>query len=201
MSIIEKKVYTNSELRDTLEFHDLNDDTIESVEINLNLKRMATYESGINYIDLEYKGYKYEIHGYYVEKRNDPELYYYDDDESEKESNKISVFLEKIQDKEISVLEDYLDFNVNGEPDSWWPNNTLNEESLEAVKWIDDAPNSIKAEFEKNYRDNDYQDVIHDGITDYDGEVLFFEEHNNISNIYFKINSKGINYEIEWINK
>ena len=42
--------------------------------------------------------------------------------------NSDTLIQEKIQDKEISILEDYLDFTVNGEPDSWGPNNTLNEE-------------------------------------------------------------------------
>lgn len=202
MKIEEKKIYSNKELRDTLESLNLNDDTIDSVEINLKLKKWATYESGVNFIDLEFKGYKYEIHGYLSEKWNDPELYYYDDEESEdKVFNSVDLFLEKIQDKEIGVLEDYLDFHVNGESEDWWPNNTLNKD-LEAVKWIDDTPDSIKDEFEKNFKDNDYRDVLDDGDEDYDGlSGVFFEKYNNISAIYFNISSKGNKYEIVWINK
>ena len=133
MKIEEKKVYTNKELRDILESLNLNDDTIDLIEINLKIKKWATYESGVNYVDLEYKGYKYEIHGYEIEKRNNPELFYYDDDESEdKVLNKVDLFLEKIQDKEIGELEDYLDIQVNGESERWFPNNTLNKD-LEAV--------------------------------------------------------------------
>lgn len=199
MSTIQKKVYTNNELRNILEFYNLNDDTIDSIWFKLNLQRRATYESGVNYIELEYKGYKYEIHGYLVEKRNDAELFN-DDDGSLKEFKKISVFLEQIQDKEISIIEDYVDFLVNGEPDIWGPNNTLNE-SLDAVKWIDDTPNSIKVEFDEKYRDDDYREVIYDGVEDYDGEILFFEKHDNVVNIHFKIISKEINYEIVWVNK
>ena len=202
MKMEEKKVYTNKELRDTLESLNLNNDTIDSVEINLKIKKWATYESGVNFIDLEFKGYKYEIHGYLSEKWNDPELYYYDDEESEdKVFNSVDLFLEKIQDKEIGVLEDYLDFHVNGESEDWWPNNTLNKD-LEAVKWIDDTPDSIKDEFEKNFKDNDYRDVLDDGDEDYDGlSGVFFEKYNNISAIYFNISSKGNKYEIVWINK
>ena len=58
MSTVQKKVYTNNELRNILEFYNLNDDTIDSIRFKLNLIRRATYESGVNYIDLEYKGYK-----------------------------------------------------------------------------------------------------------------------------------------------
>ena len=76
---------------------------------------------------MEYKGYKYEIHGYEIEKRNNPELFYYDDDESEdKVLNNVDLFLEKIQDKEIGQ-EDYLDIQVNGS-ERWFPNNTLNKD-------------------------------------------------------------------------
>ena len=202
MKMEEKKVYTNKELRDTLESLNLNNDTIDSVEINLKIKKWATYESGVNYIDLEYKGYEYEIHGYLSEKWNNPELFYYDEDESEdKALNNIDLFLEKIQDKEIGVLEDYLDFHVNGESEDWWPNNTLNKD-LEAVKWIDEAPDSIKNEFEKNFKDNNYRDVLDDGDEDYDGfGGVFFEKYNNISAIYFNINSKGNKYGIIWVNK
>lgn len=197
-----KKVYTNKELRDTLESLNLNDDTIDLIEINLKIKKWATYESGVNYVDLEYKGYKYEIHGYLSEKRNNPELFYYDDNESEeKVLNNIGLFLEKIQDKEIGVLEDYLDIHVNGESEDWWPNNTLNKD-LSAVKWIDNAPTTIKDEFEKNFKDNDYRDVLNDGVEEYNGYGdIFVDKHNNVSAIYFNINSKGIKYEIVWINK
>ena len=70
---------------------------------------------------MEYKGYKYEIHGYEIEKRNNPELFYYDDDESEdKVLNNVDLFLEKIQDKEIGELEDYLDIQVSGESERWF---------------------------------------------------------------------------------
>ena len=91
-------------------------------------------------------------------------------------------------------------FHVNGESENWEPNNRLNE-SLDSVKWIDDTPNSIKVEFDEKYRDDDYKEVIYDGVEDYDGEILFFEKHNNVVNIHFKIISKEINYEIVWVNK
>ena len=202
MKIEEKKVYTNKELRDILESLNLNDDTIDLIEINLKIKKWATYESGVNYVDLEYKGYKYEIHGYEIEKRNNPELFYYDDDESEdKVLNNVDLFLEKIQDKEIGELEDYLDIQVNGESERWFPNNTLNKD-LEAVKWIDDTPDTIKDEFDKNFKENDYRDVLNDADEEYNGYGdIFVEKHNNITAIYFNINSKGNKYEIVWINK
>ena len=209
---IEKQVYTNKELRETLESLSLNDDTIDSIDIKLYIKKWPTYEPDVNFVNLDYKGYKYEVHGFLVEKRSDPELFYYDESDDEKGFDSIGLFLEKIQDKEIIVLEDYLDYRVNGESDSWWPINTLTgdtisrryplNEHLEPVEWIDETPEEIKDEFEKKFRDNNYRDVIYEGeeaMTD--GFWEFFDKNNNISGIYFNINSKGTNYDIRWINK
>ena len=196
-----KKVYTNKELRDTLESLNLNDDTIDLIEIDLEIKKWATYESGVNYVDLEYKGYKYEIHGFLSEKRI-LEFFNYDDESEINSLNNIGLFLEKIQDKEIGVLEDYLEFGVIGESENWCPNYDLNK-NLETVKWIDETPNTIKDEFEKNFKDNDYRDVLNDGKwPECNGTSgNFLDKYNNISAIYFNINSKGIKYEIVWINK
>mgnify|MGYP000034603361 CR=1 FL=1 len=66
----------------------------------------------------------------------------------------------------------------------------------------DETPEEIKDEFEKKFRDNNYRDVIYEGeeaMTD--GFWEFFDKNNNISGIYFNINSKGTNYDIRWINK
>lgn len=195
-----KKVYTNKELRDTLESLNLNDDTIDLIEIDLEIKKWATYESGVNYVDLEYKGYKYEIHGFLSEKRI-LEFFNYDDESEINSLNNIGLFLEKIQDKEIGVLEDYLEFGLIGESENWCPNYDLNE-NLETVKWIDETPNTIKDEFEKNFKDNHYRDVVYDGVEESNGDSgNFHDKYNNISAIYFNINSKGIKYEIVWINK
>ena len=214
MEKVEKQVHTNKELRETLESYNLNDDTIDLIEINLYLKKWATYEYGVSYVDLNYKGYNYKVHGFLVEKRNDPELFYYDEKDEEKAYDCISLFLEKIQDKEISVLEEFLDFRVNGETDSWWPINTLKgdcvshhyplNEHLKPVEWIDETPEEIKDEFEKKFRDNNYFDVVYDGEEEIDyagGDWDFFDYTNNVSAIYFNINSKGTNYDIRWINK
>ena len=213
MDIVEKEVYTNKELRDTLESYNLSDDTIDLIEINLYFKKWATYEPDYYYVNLDYKGYKYEVRGFLVEKRNDPELFYYvGDDYEEKSFDSIALFLEKIKDKEIQLLEDYLDFRVNGEADSWWPIHTLTgdtlsrnyplNEHLKSVEWINETPEEIKDEFEKKFRDNNYRDVIYEGEEAMsDGSWEFFDEYNNVSAIYFNINSKGTNYDIRWINK
>ncbi|MBT6169479.1 MAG: hypothetical protein HOH98_01900 [Flavobacteriaceae bacterium] len=213
MEKVEKEVYTNKELRDTLESYNLNDDTIDLIKINLYFKESATYEPDYYYINLDYKSYKYEVRGFLVEKHNDVELFYHvGDDYEEKSFDSIALFLEKIQDKEIGILEDYLDFTVNGARDSWYPMNTLTgdtlsrnyplNEHLKPIEWIDETPEEIKDEFEKKFRDNNYRDVIYEGeeaMTD--GFWEFFDKNNNISGIYFNINSKGTNYDIRWINK
>ena len=201
MEKVEKEVYTNKELRDTLESYNLNDDTIDLIEIKLYIKKWATYESNVDYIDLNYKGYEYELLGYLAEKRNDPELYYTDDSDEYKEYDSINLFLDKIEDIEINIIENYLEFQVNGESDTWFPINLL-KSNLEAVNWIDETPQEIKDEFENKYKENDYYDVIDEDNITYNGDTPHFYEHsNNVSAIYFNINSKGVNYDIRWINK
>ena len=201
MEKVEKEVYTNKELRDTLESHNLNDDTIDLIEIKLYIKKWATYESNVDYIDLSYKGYEYELLGYLAEKRNDPELYYTDDSDEFKEYDSINLFLEKIEDIEINIIENYLEYFVHGESDTWFPINTL-KSNLEAVNWIDETPQEIKDEFENKYKENDYYDVRDEDNITYNGDTPHFYEHsNNVSAIYFNINSKGVNYDIRWINK
>jgi hypothetical protein len=165
------------------------------------IKKWATYESNVDYIDLSYKGYEYELLGYLAEKRNDPELYYTDDSGEEKEYDSINLFLNKIEDIEINVIENYLEYWVNGESDSWYPINTL-QSHLEVVNWINETPQEIKEEFENKYKENDYYDLRDEGNITYNGDTPHFYEHsNNVSAIYFNINSKGTNYDIRWINK
>ena len=129
----------------------------------------------------------------------------------EKDSLDWSYRFEKIKDKEIQVLEDYLNYYMNGESDSWWPIHTLTgdtlsrnyplNEHLKSVEWIDETPEEIKDEFEKKFRDNNYRDVIDEGEEAMsDGDWEFFDKNNNISAIYFNINSKGVSYEIQWLN-
>lgn len=207
----EKWVYTNKELRETLKSLNLNDDTIDSIDIEISFKKWATYEPGVNYVNLEYKGYKYEVHGFLVEKGSDPELFYYDEQDGEN-AYPIGLFLEKIQDKEISVLEDYLDYRVNGEPEGWGPNNILEgdnisdryplNEHLEPVKWIDETPEEIKDEFEKKFKEKDYDDVVDEGDEEYDdGHWEFFNKSNNIYSIILNANVGEKKYQIIWLNK
>jgi len=200
MKKVEKEVYTNKELRDILESYNLNDETIDLIEINLYIKKSATYETDVDFIDLDYKGYKYEVLGFLREKYSDPECTNVNDEYFEK----ISDFLNVIQDNELNTLDYELIGSVNGEAEDWWPINHLTNQmndNTNPVKWIDETPENIKDEFDKNFKENDYRDVIYDGTENYNGESgVFFDELNNITSIYFNINSKGINYDIKWIN-
>ena len=45
MEKVEKEVYTNKELRDTLESYNLNDDTIDLIEIKLYIKKWNDYKN------------------------------------------------------------------------------------------------------------------------------------------------------------
>ena len=201
MDKVEKEVYTNKELRDTLESYNLNDETIDLIEIKIYIKKWATYESNVDFEDLSYKGYKYDLLGFLAQKRNDPELYYTDDNGEYKEYDRIDLFLNEIDDKEINVIENYLEYDVHGESDSWYPINKLHGD-LQAVNWINETPQEIKEEFESKYREKDYCEVNDFSDMSFNGDSPHFYEHsNNVNTIYFNINSKGANYDIRWINK
>jgi hypothetical protein len=135
------------------------------------------------------------------EKYSDPECTNVNDEHFEK----ISDFLNVIQDNELNTLDYELIGSVNGEAEDWWPINHLTNQmndNTNPVKWIDETPENIKDEFDKNFKENDYRDVIYDGTENYNGTSgVFFDELNNITSIYFNINSKGTNYDIRWINK
>ena len=201
---IKKSVYTNKELRETLESLNLNDHTIDSIDIKLYIKKWATYESDVEYYDMEYKGYKYELHGFLVEKWSRPELYYYYDESDttkRKDFDTLSPFLKQIQNIEISMLDHYLDFDVHGEPEHWEPINK-SYDHVKAVKWISDTPNEIKDEFESKYKESDYYDVRDEDKVSYSGDSPhFFEENNNISSICLDINTADKNYQIQWLNR
>lgn len=197
MKKVEKKVYTNKELRDTLESYNLNDDTIDSIDVSVNIKKSATYESNVDFVDLEYKGYKYEVLGFLREKYSDPECTN-DDDEP---FTSISSLLDVIEDNELNTLDYKLIGSVNGESEDWWPLNHLNSES-NPVNWIDETPDNIKSEFDKNFKENDYRDVVYEGNESYNGDGgVFFNEFNNITSLHIDIITQETNYNIKWINK
>ena len=189
---ISKEVFSNKELRETLESYNIGDAAIDSLDIKLYFKRGVSYESDVVFYDLEYKDYKYELVGIMVEGINEPELYKSIDGKY-KDYESLGLFLKDIEDKEIDILENYLDFSVNGESEYWVP---------KEVNWIDDTPDEIKEEFEKKYKESDYEEFQDwDKITFMGYSGIFFEENDNINSIVLNIDIGEKKYEIRWINK
>ena len=196
-----KQVYTNKELRETLESLNIKNELVDSFKVELTLFSYSTYERDVKLVDLEYKGYSFKINGYMPEEDSQP--VFYENFES------LNSFLELIGDKEINSLDN--EVNPWGSCGYWEPLHTLTgdtlseyyplNEHLKPVEWIDETPEEIKDEFEKKFRDNNYRDVIDEGEEAMsDGGWEFFDKNNNISAIYFNINSKGVSYEIQWLN-
>ena len=196
-----KQVYTNKELRETLESLNIKNELVDSFTVELTLFSYSTYEHDVKLVDLEYKGYSFKINGYMPEEDSQPVF--------DENFESLNSFLELIGDKEINSLDN--EVNPWGSCGYWEPLHTLTgdtlseyyplNEHLKSVEWIDETPEEIKDEFEKKFRDNNYRDVIYEGEEAMsDGSWEFFDKNNNISGIYFNINSKGVSYEIQWLN-
>ena len=202
-----KQVYTNKELRETLESLNIKNELVDSFKVELTLFSYSTYERDVKLVDLEYKGYSFKINGYMPEEDSQP--VFYENFES------LNSFLELIGDKEINSLDN--EVNPWGSCGYWEPLHTLTgdtlseyyplNEHLKSVEWIDETPEEIKDEFEKKFRDNNYRD-IYDEATKEDedkieygvGESLFINDYNNISRIYLYIKTEVKMYEIQWLN-
>ena len=204
-----KQVYTNKELRETLESLNIKNELVDSFTVQLTLFRYSTYEPDVKLVDVEYKGYSFGINGYMPEEGSEPVFYQDFDVES------LNSFLELIGDKEINSLDDYvLPWGSGG---YWEPLHTLTgdtlsrnyplNEHLKPVEWIDETPEEIKDEFEKKFRDNNYRDIYDEATKENDdkieygvGESLFIDDYNNISRIYLYIKTEDKMYEIQWLN-
>mgnify|MGYP003994178139 FL=1 len=202
-----KQVYTNKELRETLESLNIKNELVDSFKVELTLFSYSTYEHDVKLVDLEYKGYSFKINGYMPEEDSQPVF--------DENFESLNSFLELIGDKEINSLDN--EVNPWGSCGYWEPLHTLTgdtlseyyplNEHLKPVEWIDETPEEIKDEFEKKFRDNNYRD-IYDEATKEDedkieygvGESLFINDYNNISRIYLYIKTEVKMYEIQWLN-
>ena len=179
-------VETNKELRERLQKLAINDDNIQSIEVKLDLNKWATYESDVNVIGLEYKGFKYELNGHIKEKRNDAEL--------NQEIKTLNEFYDIIKDKEIDVLDNEFEYHKNGESDYHY---------IDKVNWIDEPPKDIIEEFDLKYKKGDhnqYDELIDKGELDHVGESLFANEFNNIDQIELNLKVKDNKYNVFWNN-
>jgi hypothetical protein len=133
-------VKTNKELRERLNILGITDDNLQSINIKLNLNKWATYESDVNVMGLEYKGYKYDLLGYIQEKRNDAELV--------EEIKSLNEFFNIIKDKEIDRLDYDFEYYKNGESDYHY---------IDEVDWFDKMPpKEIIEEFDAKYKKGKY---------------------------------------------
>lgn len=55
-----KQVYTNKELRETLESLNIKNELVDSFKVELTLFSYSTYERDVKLVDLEYKGYSFK---------------------------------------------------------------------------------------------------------------------------------------------
>lgn len=180
-------VNSNNELRAILHEKGILHRKLKSLSIKLWFRKWSSYESHVNYIDLEYKGYKYELQGRLEEKWS--ETYLYSDSINQEPFRTISQFLNKIQNHEINVLEDYLDYEYIGEPDSW---------SFIDLKWLTETPTEIQEEFYKTHKLSSIRDQKK--MEYYGSTGNFYHRNNNIDYIHFHIITNTNDYEIEWVN-
>jgi len=180
-------VKTNKELRERLNTLGISDDNLQSINVKLNLNKWATYESDVNVMGLEYKGYKYDLVGYIQEKRNDAELV--------KEIKSLNEFFNIIKDKEIDRL-DY-DFEYYKNAESYY-------HYIDEVDWFDKMPpKEIIEEFDAKYKKgkyHQYDELIDQGEVVNLGESRFRNEFNNIDMIVLKLKVQDIEYSIHWNN-
>lgn len=184
-------VYKNQELRDILESKGLNDQTIQSLDIKLYFKKWCSYENGVIYTNLEYKGYRYEIEGILEEKWSNTDLF--TDFETYDPFKTLDEFFEKIKNYELNVMEDHLSYEYIGEPDTW---------NFRKILWLDDAPLNIRKEFYETYVEtNEYHKLYDPSNVRYDGGGgNFYRKNNNIEAIVLKIIANSGDFKIEWIN-
>ena len=185
-------VYKNQELRDILESKGLNDQTIQVLDVKLYFKKWCSYEDGVIYTGLEYKGYRYELEGILEEKWSDTQLFV--NYEDYKPFKTLDEFFEKIKDYEIHVLEHHLSYEYIGEPDTW---------NFRKINWLDDVPKNIREEFHERYIATDEYDSLYDTSNiRYDGVGgNFYQKSNNIEAIVLNIKSKSEDFRIKWLNK
>jgi hypothetical protein len=180
-------VKTNKELRERLNNLGISDDNLQSINVKLNLNKWATYESDVNVMGLEYKGYKYDLVGYMQEKRNDAELV--------KEIKSLNEFFKIIKDKEIDRLDYDFEYYKNGESDYHY---------IDEVDWFDKMPpKEIIEEFDAKYKKgkyHQYDELIDQGETVNLGESRFLNEFNNIDMIVLNLKVQNIEYSIHWNN-
>jgi len=184
-------VYKNQELRDVLESKGLNDQTIQSLDIKLYFKKWCSYEDGVVYTDLEYKGYRYEVEGILEEKWSEAQLYVdYKDWEPFKTLNE---FYETIKEHELNAMEDHLSYDYIGEPDTW---------NFRKILWLDDTPLDIRKEFHDTYIETHKYDKLYDSSNvRYDGGGgNFYKKNNNIEAIVLNIRAESGDFKIKWIN-
>ena len=184
MEKVEKEVYTNKELRETLESLNLNYNEIDSVDLEIGFKSYSTYEEDVSIENLVYKGYNFYLHGGIAEEISDPELYH--------DNLNLQDVIDLIGDYEIEKLEFNLEYSIGGI-------GNRKDFFVQKIVWEDKTPDNIKKEFEEEYKESKYKEIIvsnQDKFVFSEGYSSFFKNENNLS--FFKI-SFDI-YSITWLN-
>ena len=189
-----KEVFSNKELRETLESYNIDYAAIDSFSIKMDFKKWASYEEDVRIENLDYKGYKYELHGGIAEKYNDAEI-------AEREppygpyKKFLKEFLDELGDREVNNIDEMFSYTINGESDHFF---------VQQVKWLNETPKEIIKEFENKHKSSKYSELISsnlDNIVYGDGGSTFFEERNNVWCLTLRFDIGEKKYEIRWINK
>ena len=177
---LEKCVFLNKEFKNEISNHINNN--ITDINIDIALKKGCAYEA-MQFFG-EYKGHEYTVYG--------KDLGKWCDTEYEGELS-IQDFVKIIEDAEIDVLDNYLDF-------SFFPNDSWGF-SGDEIEWEDNTPKKIIDEI--NEEDEFYDGLISESLDNdnYDGEgVEFHEDLNNILNIKVSFKDNNSSISIKWYN-
>lgn len=185
----EIKVYTNSELRDVIKSLNLLNKQLSTLSVALNFKKWCSYESNVDFVGLSFKDYPFVLKGIIEEKNNVATLHLTGGDSEEN----FKFFLDQIKEYEINILENFLEYDFEGEKDGW---------NFSEIEWMDDTPDEIQNEIKELYEKNNFKDLVDWDKVEYNGEGgVFYKNSNNIHSIEITV-LEGLNNQVNivWLN-
>ena len=177
-------VYSNKSLRSIIQRLNLIEKDIKSLDIEFNYRNFITYEADVYNVGLDFKGYKYEVHGIHEEEYGDIEVNY--------SYNNLDEFLNEISNHEISSVQGHI---KNHDYIS-----VIGDWVFIKANWLQETPESIKEEFRQEYSKDNYKDLEWEGERDYRDGSNFWRKNNNIRSILISIVHGDTTYQIDWRN-
>ena len=177
-------VYSNGSVRLIIQTINLKEKDIQSLDIKINYRNFITYEADVYNVGLDFKGYKYEVHGILEEEYGDIDVNY--------SYNNLDEFLHELSDHEISSVQGHIkNHSYLGVQTDW---------TFIKVNWLQETPESIKKEFRQEYSKDNYKDLEWEGERDYRDLSRFWRKNNNIRSILISIVHGDTTYQIDWRN-